>query len=43
MLMPRKTRYRKNQKGRIRGNTTRGQNIDFGRYALKSMEPGFVT
>jgi len=43
MLMPRKTRYRKNQKGRIRGNATRGQNIDFGRFALKSLESGFVT
>ncbi len=43
MLLPRKTRYRKSQKGRIRGNATRGQNIDFGRYALKSLDTGMVT
>lgn len=38
MLMPRKTKYRKMQKGRNRGQATRGMEINFGRYALKAME-----
>lgn len=40
MLLPKKTKYRKEQKGRVRGITARGQNIDFGRYAIKTLENG---
>ena len=43
MLMPRKTKYRKSQTGRNRGNATRGQNIDFGKFALKSLETSDLT
>lgn len=37
MLMPKKTKYRKERKGRIHGQATRGAEIAFGSYGLKSM------
>ncbi len=43
MLQPKKTKYRKQQKGRIRGLATRGTNLDFGSFALKSLEPVRIT
>ena len=36
MLMPKKTKYRKQQKGRLRGEATRGAEVAFGRYGLKA-------
>jgi large subunit ribosomal protein L16 len=36
MLLPKKTKYRKQQKGRIRGLADRGTDVSFGRYALKA-------
>lgn len=43
MLMPKRTKYRKQQKGRIRGNASRGARVDFGDFGLKALEPGRVT
>lgn len=43
MLQPRKVRRRKVQKGRIKGNATRGAEIAFGTYGIKAMEPGFIS
>jgi large subunit ribosomal protein L16 len=43
MLQPKKTTYRKQQKGRIKGIATRGAEISFGDFALKVLEPGFIT
>lgn len=43
MLMPRKTKYRKAQKGTNTGVANRGANIDFGRYGLKSLENERIT
>lgn len=43
MLQPRKFKYRKKQKGRIRGVAQRGYTIAFGDYGLKSLEPGWLT
>lgn len=43
MLQPRKTNYRKQQKGRIKGVATRGASISFGQFGLKVLEPGFIT
>lgn len=43
MLMPKRSKYRKQQKGRMRGAATRGSNIDFGEYALQALEPGRIT
>lgn len=41
--MPKRVKYRKAQKGRIRGNATRGNTVAFGEYGLQSLEPGRVT
>lgn len=41
--MPKRVKYRKAQKGRIRGNATRGNKVEFGDYGLQSLEQGHVT
>lgn len=43
MLMPKRTKYRKMQKGRIKGNAQRGARIAFGDFAIKALEPGWIT
>lgn len=43
MLQPKRTKFRKQQKGRNRGVATRGYTIDFGTFALKSLEPAWIT
>jgi large subunit ribosomal protein L16 len=43
MLMPKKVKYRKQQKGRIKGMAWRGSSLSFGEYGLKVLEPGFIT
>src|SRR5690349_14486486 len=43
MLQPKRTRYRKAHKGRIRGNAKGGTALNFGTYGLKAMEPERVT
>lgn len=43
MLMPRKVKYRKVQRGRMKGKAWRGSSIAFGEYALKAMECGWIT
>ncbi len=43
MLMPKKVKHRKMQKGNMRGQAHRGGHIAFGDYALKAMEPGWMT
>jgi len=43
MLQPKRTKYRKQQKGRLRGKATRGNRISFGDYGLQSLEPGWIT
>lgn len=43
MLQPKKTKYRKMQKGRMKGHETRGVDFEFGSYAIKAMEPGWIT
>lgn len=40
MLMPKRSKYRKQMKGRIRGAAHRGSSIDFGEYALQALDPG---
>jgi len=39
MLAPKKVKYRKMQKGRIRGNATRGEKVSFGEWGLKALSP----
>ncbi len=43
MLMPKKIKYRKHHRGRMRGKAYRGSEVNFGQYGLQAMEPGFVT
>ena len=43
MLMPKKTKFRKQQRGRMRGKACRGSTISFGRYALQTLEPAWIT
>jgi large subunit ribosomal protein L16 len=43
MLMPKRVKYRKIQKGRMRGKTKNGYSFAFGEYALKSQSAGMVT
>lgn len=43
MLQPNKTKYKKEQKGRIKGNATRGCLLYFGTFGLKSLESNFIT
>ena len=41
--MPSKTKYRKKQKGRIRGRALRGCNLSFGDFGLQAIERGYLT
>ena len=43
MLMPKRVKFRKAQRGRMKGKATRGATIAFGDFGLKAMEPGRVT
>lgn len=43
MLQPKRTKFRKQQKGRIKGIATRGHSIAFGSFGIKSLEPGRIT
>ena len=43
MLQPKRTKYRKNQKGRIKGVAHRGSEIAFGSFGLKTLDEGFIT
>ena len=42
-LMPKRTKYRKMQKGRIRGKAARGNKVTDGEYGLQSLELGYIT
>jgi large subunit ribosomal protein L16 len=42
-MMPKRVKYRKTQKGRIRGNATRGNFVAFGEFGLQSLEPGRIS
>jgi len=43
MLQPKRTKFRKQQKGRVKGLATRGHQIAFGTFAIKSLEGGRIT
>ncbi|MGC9315280.1 MAG: 50S ribosomal protein L16 [bacterium] len=42
MLMPKRTKYRKSQRGKNRGAATRGTQLAFGDYGMKSVENGWI-
>ncbi|OGG45600.1 MAG: 50S ribosomal protein L16 [Candidatus Handelsmanbacteria bacterium RIFCSPLOWO2_12_FULL_64_10] len=43
MLMPKRVKFRKQQRGRRRGLATRGAAVSYGEYGLQAMEPGWIT
>jgi large subunit ribosomal protein L16 len=43
MLMPKKVKFRKMQKGRMRGKAHKGDKLNFGDFGLKALEPGWIT
>ncbi len=43
MLQPKRTKYRKTQKGKIKGNAGRGATIAFGSFGLKALDEGFIS
>ena len=43
MLMPKKVKFRKQQRGRMRGKAWRGSDVSFGDYGLKALEPCWLT
>jgi large subunit ribosomal protein L16 len=43
MLQPKRTKFRKRQKGRVKGLAQRGHRLAFGTFGIKSMEPGWIT
>jgi large subunit ribosomal protein L16 len=43
MLMPKRVKYRKQQRGRRTGKAYRGNEVDFGEYGLKALEPAWIT
>ncbi len=42
-LMPKRIKFRKSQRGKLRGNATRGNTVAFGEYGLQAMEGGWLT
>jgi large subunit ribosomal protein L16 len=43
MLMPKKVKYRKQQRGRMRGSPQKGASLEFGEYGLQALEPIWLT
>ena len=43
MLLPKRVKHRKVQRGRMRGKATRGNSLHFGEYGLQALEPAWVT
>lgn len=43
MLMPKRVKYRREQRGRMRGKAYRGSNLTFGEYGLQALEPAWLT
>ena len=42
-MMPKRVKFRKSQRGKMKGNATRGNTVAFGEYGLQSLEPSWVT
>jgi large subunit ribosomal protein L16 len=43
MLMPKRVKYRKQQRGRMKGTATRGAEVQFGEFGLQALEPAWIT
>ena len=43
MLMPKRIKFRKSQRGKMRGTAQRGNRVEFGEFGLMSLDPGWIT
>lgn len=43
MLMPKRVKYRKQQRGKMKGNATRGNTLSYGDFGLQALEQGWIT
>ncbi|CAB1129941.1 ribosomal protein L16 [Candidatus Hydrogenisulfobacillus filiaventi] len=43
MLAPKRTKYRKQHRGRLKGKATRGNKVNFGEFGLQALEPAWIT
>lgn len=43
MLQPKRTKYRRHQKGKMKGNAQRGNQLSFGSFGIKSLEASWIT
>ena len=43
MLMPKRVKYRKVQRGRMTGTASRGNKVSYGEYGIQALEPGWIT
>ncbi|MCD7846494.1 MAG: 50S ribosomal protein L16 [Oscillospiraceae bacterium] len=43
MLLPKRVKYRKQQRGRMKGQATRGNKVSYGEYGLQALEPAWIT
>ena len=43
MLIPKRVKHRKTQRGRMKGKAIRGSQVDFGEFGLKALEPAWIT
>jgi large subunit ribosomal protein L16 len=42
-MMPKRVKFRKTHRGKLRGNATRGNSVSYGEFGLQTLEPGWVT
>jgi large subunit ribosomal protein L16 len=42
-MMPKRVKFRKSHRGKMKGNATRGNHVDFGDYGLQALEPAWIT
>jgi large subunit ribosomal protein L16 len=42
-LMPKRVKFRKSQRGKVKGNAMRGNKVSFGEFGLQSLEPGWLS
>lgn len=43
MLLPKRVKYRRQQRGRMKGRATRGNKVTYGEYGLAALQPGWIT
>ena len=43
MLMPKRTKFRRVQRGRMKGAASRGNKVSYGEFGIQALEPGWIT